>query len=56
LNKFEWEKLHYSGPHEKTDRAKVPGGWIVRTAIISQFGVCVSIVKIDDPAHKWQLE
>ena len=45
--KFEWEYLD-----DETTRAKVIGGWIIR----SYDGNCESMVFVKDPLHVWEFE
>ena len=44
--KFEWEELT-----DTTWRAKVIGGWIVRTTSCSG----IAMVFIPDPKHSWEI-
>ncbi len=51
-----WEYLAHtnsSDSHsEALQRAKVPGGWLVKVATPSDYGA-VSITFYPDPEHKW---
>lgn len=59
-----WEKISHSHGIDviMSDRLKVPGGWIVRTIIISQSedksanNSAVAQTTIVDPNHEWVLE
>ena len=67
MSKFEWELLHQVIENEftmRTSRAKIPGGWMILNATIfigmmeNKMQPCISesMIKVDDPAHKWHLE
>ncbi len=60
--KFEWEAL-YSYGEVSTARAKVFGGWIVRTVCWSKEwgetaarGLAESSVFVHDPKHEWEID
>ena len=58
---FEWEELvDETTDHFTTHRAKVWGGWIVRTNEFFYGDLSVaqseSLVFIPDPEHKWVIE
>lgn len=59
--KFEWETIAYNPLQGITYRAKVLGGWLVRTAIcINQYGGSSveesNLIFIPDPNHEWEIE
>ena len=37
-------------------RLKVPGGWIVRTIVMTEAGTSVAQTFVEDPEHEWKLE
>lgn len=60
--KFEWEKICSHGDMA-TMRARVFGGWIVRTVCWTKEwtanvmrGVAESSVFVPDPKHEWEIE
>jgi hypothetical protein len=57
---FEWERLHVNDRdynwYEETDRAKVFGGWIVRSQKSLEDRLCESMVFIPDPKHLWKIK
>lgn len=69
--KFEWEAVEDScnsnrnlAYYEETERAKVIGGWLVKTIV--SYGTeyekedwdrrCISTVFVADPNHEWEIE
>ncbi|MRS02797.1 hypothetical protein EG832_06175 [bacterium] len=50
-----WEVVRESGSHIKSDRHKVPGGWIVRTFKSDEYGLTEEQTFVSDPLHKWKL-
>jgi len=55
--KFKWEKI-IGGAESLTDRARVLGGWLVRTSDFDNDTGCVtacSMVFIPDPDHYWSV-
>ena len=50
--KFEWEVIDFSVGN-KTERAKVIDGWLVRTF---EEGVGMALIFMEDPDHDWELE
>lgn len=54
---FEWEIMDGSRDSQhRTFRAKVIGGWIVRSCFIDEdFGTCESSVFVSDPKHEWRV-
>jgi hypothetical protein len=56
--KFEWDLLvgNYQSQN-KTVRAKVLGGWIVRSIFVDEdYGVAQAMVFIPDPKHRWKID
>jgi len=54
-----WEAVdsdHGSDMRDKgTQRARVEGGWLVRTTIMWSAKPSVAMVFMSDPEHKWRL-
>ena len=49
---LKWEKVPEQGRssvYSQTERAKIPGGWLVRTSLGEGSGVTF----VPDPDHKW---
>jgi len=54
--KFEWERIAGTPP---TERARVFGGWIVRTFDINDCNTettSEALVFLSDPEHKWRID
>lgn len=69
MKRFEWEQIYNNGCEpgedwfEATYRAKVPGGWLIRHEICcnetedaSWKDRRVSMVFVEDPPHRWEVE
>jgi hypothetical protein len=64
MSKFEWEVIIFRKAENRcniTERAKIPGGWLISNfhAVMNpdrSESISESIIKVDDPAHKWQVE
>lgn len=59
--KFKWEELNdKSMPHFYTVRAKVFGGWLVRTSEWSNADTGIvqseALTFVPDPEHEWEVE
>jgi hypothetical protein len=53
--KFEWEKI-YEKDFDTTWRAKLIGGWLVKTVIRTSETYSTTMVFIDDRHHRWSTE
>ncbi len=53
--KFEWELICEAHKND-TARAKVFGGWIVRSLTYPDDRVSESMVFVSDPNHEWEVE
>ncbi len=60
--KFEWEDVHSPQSSDYTERAKVMGGWLVRTFFSrpnefkNLYNQSCSMIFIYDPVHEWELD
>ena len=55
--KFKWEIIDFRKEEDiRTCRAKVIGGWVLRTETWSKFSQSESSVFISDPNHEWTIE
>jgi hypothetical protein len=50
-----WEVVKETGDHIKSDRHKVPGGWLVRTFKSNEYGLSQEQIFVSDPLHKWKI-
>jgi len=48
MKKLEWEKMS-----DRSERLKVPGGWIIKSWITHSTGCSISQVFISDPTYDW---
>lgn len=54
--KFHWYYVTHEG-FERTERAPVFGGWIVKvTDIMEERNLTISMVFVPDPLHAWEVE
>lgn len=63
--KFKWEKIddesyNYGADNEfrnsdRTYRAKVIGGWLIKSEYLDKDNSAVSLVFVSDPNHTWTL-
>lgn len=57
--KFEWEQIHQRDSQsalDGTQRAKVIGGWLVRTLVLATTKTMMQMVFVSDPNHEWKIE
>ena len=54
---FRWTHIETIGsrPDYNSKRAKVFGGWIVRTTLETVNGASISICFLPDPLHQWEI-
>lgn len=41
---------------DNTYRARVPGGWLVKTCAFGSAGLSVALIFFPDPEHLWTIE
>jgi hypothetical protein len=54
ITEINWENLPENRAASYTTRAKVPGGWLVNSRLIGNYGFCESMTFVPDPDHKWE--
>jgi len=50
MAKLAWERIEAEPSYRKIERAKVPGGWLIRMEV----GESGGITFVPDPNHEWE--
>jgi hypothetical protein len=51
MAKLVWEMIEAEPSYRKIERAKVPGGWLIRMEVGDSGG---GITFVPDPSHEWE--